>query len=241
MGTESGGRKLQALKEALDLKKTKIQRGVLLWASSTRPRYPWRQPGKSVYEVLLGEVSIGESNAAVATEVWQGLVKHFGSIRALAEAKEADLRYVLSGFALEEQAHDIKALAESLLTEGRGDVPKDAESFAKVSKLEDHGIRAVMCFGYNVPTAVMDRHVERMLSRLFMDAIPPHPSHGLLRAIAEGLLSYRCPQEYNRAMLDFAESVCHPEPVLCGGCPLRDACDFAKRLSEFTKVGARVA
>ena len=52
----SSGEPLYALRKALEEKRLQIQEGVLSWATSNLPRYPWRQSGKTPYEVLIGEL-----------------------------------------------------------------------------------------------------------------------------------------------------------------------------------------
>lgn len=221
------GELLRALKEALEEKKLQIQKGVLLWAANNLPRYPWRQFGKTPYEVLIGEVWLKETNSIVAVRIYHRFLERFISIRALVEAREDDLANVLSSFHLEQHSQRIRVLSESLLRQGKGGMPRDSESFLKASGLEHHSIRAIMCFGYNLPVAVIDSNAVRMLSRLFSHTLPPRPAQGLLQAVGESLLPDNNPQCYNCGLLDLAELICRYEDPLCTQCPVGKVCDYA--------------
>ena len=222
----SSGEPLYALGETLDEKRLQIQEGVLSWAMSNLPRYPWRQAGKTPYEVLIGELWLKETSSVVATRVYQDFVQHFLSIESLAEAREDDITVVLSSFGLRQYAQHIRIMVDSLLKEGRGDLPRDSESFVRASRLENHRVMTILCFGYGLPVAVIDANVARMLSRLFGDSLPSRPAQGLLQAIGESLLPYRSPQHYNRGLLDLAEIVCRDEDPTCTRCPVKEVCDY---------------
>jgi len=220
------GEPLYTLGEALEQKRLQIQEGVLSWATSNLPHYPWRQTGKTPYEVLIGEFWLKETSSVIATRVYQGFLQHFLSIQSLAEAGEDDITDVLSSFGLRQYAPHIRTMVDSLLKEGRGYLPRDSESFVRASRLEHHRVRIILCFGYGLPVSVIDANVARMLSRLFGDSLPSQPAQGLLQAVSENLLPYRNPQDYNRALLDVAEIVCSDEHPLCTRCPVKEVCDY---------------
>jgi len=122
-------------------------------------------------------------------------------------------------------------MVKSLLKEGKGDLTRDSESFSRASGLEHHRIRAILCFGYGLPIAIIDANVSRMLSRLFSNTLPSRPAQGLLQAIGENLLPYGNFQCYNSGLLELAEVVCQDEVPQCPRCPVGDVCDYAEALS----------
>ncbi|MBI2847853.1 MAG: hypothetical protein HYX83_01615 [Chloroflexi bacterium] len=227
-----GGESLQSLRRALEEKRPRIQVGVFLWASSNLPRFPWRQPGRTPYEVLIGEFWLKESNPGVAISLYERFLERFFCIRALAEASQADIQAVLTSFKLEEHASGIKTLAVSLLKEGKKDLPDDAEIFLKSSGLGRNIIQAIMCFSYNLPVAVLDVNTVRMLSRIFIAVLPSRPSLGLIQAIAQNLLPERNPQDFNSGLLDMAELICCNEGSQCRQCYVIEACDHALSFSS---------
>ena len=76
MDTKVSGEPFNALCEALEEKRLQLQEGVLSW--SNVPRYPWRKPGKTPYEVLIGEFWLGQtSSVAEATHIYHSFIQHF--------------------------------------------------------------------------------------------------------------------------------------------------------------------
>lgn len=220
-----GAEPLDALIEVLDKKKPRIQKGVLQWSVGSHPRYPWREVGKGPYEVLIGEVWLNQTSPTAAVHIYDRLVERFHSLRELAEASEADLSGMFSELRVQGNEHYFKTMAEMLWKEGKGEMPGGSEPFFQALGLEHHSIRAVMCFGYGLPVAVIDSNVARMLSRIFGKTLPPRPARGLLNALGQSLLAEGNPQQYNRGLLDLAEFVCRHVNPLCTHCPVREVCD----------------
>ncbi len=74
------------LNGALETKRLQIQEGILVWASNRLPQCPWRQAGKTPYEVLIGELLLSEAPSSVAVEAYDHLVRLFVSVRTLSDA-----------------------------------------------------------------------------------------------------------------------------------------------------------
>ena len=222
-----GGEPARALKGVVEARKAGIQRAVLVWASARPLRYPWRQFGRTPYEVMVGELSLRETSSPVAINLYHSILRRFLSIQALARAPEDDMAEILSSFCLQQYARQIKTLAESLLRCGGGNMPRDSQAFIKAVRLGHSSVRIIMCFGYGLPVAITDHNVARLLSRLFAGNLPTEPEQGLLQALGQALLPDRDYQYYNCGLLDLAELVCREEEPLCTQCPLRDMCDSA--------------
>lgn len=229
-----GAEPLEALIEALERKKPHIQKGIFLWAVSTHPHYPWREAGKAPYEAFIGEVWLSQTTPASAVHVYDRLVQRFHSLRDLAEATDADLTDVLSELRFQEHERHFKTMAETVWKEGEGEMPRGSETLFQALGLERHSIKAVMCFGYGLPVAVIDSNVARMLARIFAGSLPSHPEQGLLDALGQSLLAESNPQQHNWGLLDLAESICRRAEPLCTQCPVIKVCDHAN-----TEGGAR--
>ncbi|MFH1382296.1 MAG: hypothetical protein ABIH70_05320 [Chloroflexota bacterium] len=218
---------LHALKKALEEKKRPIQAGVLLWVANNPPQYPWRQPGKTPYEVFIGEWWLKEAPPAIVLHIYEPFLQSFITIQALSKAREEALSAFLARFNLEPMAGRIKIVAEDLLKAGRGSLPQDSKALAKASGLGRHSVMAVMNFGYNIPVAVVDANVTRMLCRLFCHALPSRLVAGLVYALGESLLPQTNVQCYNCGLLDLSETVCGERAPLCPRCPVEKVCDHA--------------
>ena len=217
---------ISALIGAVEKKRLPIQQGVLSWSVGNPPRYPWRHPGRTAYEVLIGELWLEKATYA-AVPTFEHFIQCFPSIYDLAKATEDELAKVLSDLHLQQHNKEIIALAENLLREGEGNLPDDSEVLTQISGLEHHNISAVLCFGYSLPVSVVDSNVRRMLSRIFSTDVPPQPPLGLIKSIGESLVPYGNPEKYNSALLDLAELKCRFTTPLCAECPVGTVCDSA--------------
>jgi A/G-specific adenine glycosylase len=214
-----------ALILALESKKPSLWQSISTWAVKHPPRYPWRRLG-SPYDVLIGELLLEKARTTpvIASERF---LRVFPSIEDLLAADEEEVNRVLESLHLQRHRQSFIGLVRGLAMDGKGDLPGDTETLARVSGLERHHIRAVFCFGYGLPVAIVDGHVRRLLKRIFAGSLPHHSSIGLLETVAQNLVCDRDPQTYNGVLLDLAELVCRMELPWCQACPLIAICDSA--------------
>ena len=229
--TRVGGELLRTLKVAIEAKRRQIQEGILLWAGTNSPHYPWRQAGKTPYQVFIGEFWLKETVPETAIQLYERFLHVFFTFRALAAAGEDELKDMLADFRLEEHAGNLKLAVQCLLEAGRGGLPGDSEAYLRICGFENHSIRVIMCFGYDLPVAVVDANVSRMISRIFKTTLPSRPSPGLLQTVAESLPPERDPQRYNSGLLDLSELICQEKVPVCVRCPVVQACDQALSVS----------
>jgi A/G-specific adenine glycosylase len=220
---------VSALAAALEHKRPKLWEQASIWITNTTPRYPWRQAGKSAYQVLVGELWLKRTNPSIAVHIYRHFTERFPHIQDLAQAKDVDLSEALYNFGalgLCQHAKEIATLAGRLIREGKGHLPRDSESLKRVSGLDKHVIQAIMCFGYGLPLIVIDANVARMLLRLFSDSVSQEFSEGLINVLGGCLLSEREPHHCSRALLELSEVICREQEPLCPRCLMARICDY---------------
>jgi A/G-specific adenine glycosylase len=84
---------------------------------------------------------------------------------------------------------------------------------------------AISSFAYNLPYAVLDGNVFRVLSRIFSIEIPIDSTKGKkeFSSLAQALLPKNKAGTYNQAIMDFGAVICKPAP-LCGICFFNTHC-----------------
>jgi len=222
---------LQSLEGSLEHKILPLQQGVLRWGLKRGARYEWRQTGKTPYEVFVGEFWLTHAPPAIITEIVTSFLQAFPSLQSLCAAKEEEITQFLDHFATQFDAQNIKITAKSLFRIGQGEFPRDSDSL-HMCGLGLCGTEAVFCFGYGLPLAVLDENVSRMLHRVFYRILPLSPNRGLMHAIASAVLSNDNPQEFNRRILELAETVCTAEKPDCADCPIQSVCDWANAIYD---------
>ena len=199
---------------------------VLEWAGKNFGDFPWRQ-NRSPYEILVAEVLLKRTTATAAARVYEDFLLRFPCPQDIVSTPDEELVEALSSVGLQRQrARSMKHLAAWLLSKHGGCIPSDLEELMEVPGLGDYSATAILSFGYGVPAAVLDTNVERILIRVFGNALSPHPSWALLREVAQALLPKEGHREYNFGLLDLGRLVCRYVDPKCGECPLASVCAF---------------
>ena len=91
----------------------------------------------------------------------------------------------------------------------------------------DYTAAAIASIAFNIPVAVVDGNVFRVLARYFGVDIPINTTNGkkTFMALAQELLPADQPAAFNQAMMDFGAVQCTPKSPDCSQCPLMETCD----------------
>jgi A/G-specific adenine glycosylase len=90
----------------------------------------------------------------------------------------------------------------------------------------DYTAAAICSIAYNMPYAVVDGNVYRVLARYFGIDVPIDSTQGkkLFAALAGEMLDPLRPALYNQAIMDFGALQCTPQSPGCLACPLAESC-----------------
>ena len=190
---------------------------------------------------MIAEFLLKRTTATAVSRVYDDFLVRFPSLQEIASASEEELVQYLSGVGLQRQrARSLNRLAMWLLTTHSGDVPSDLASLLEVPGLGDYSAAAILSFGIGTQIAVLDANVERIITRVFSNSLPPRPSKALLNEVAQRLLPPDNHEKYNFGLLDFGRLVCRYAAPKCGVCPLNSICDlWAKSSPENVGVESR--
>ncbi|MGK2863834.1 MAG: NUDIX domain-containing protein, partial [Chitinophagaceae bacterium] len=103
------------------------------------------------------------------------------------------------------------------------------DSYEKINELDGIGpytAAAISSFAFNLPFAVVDGNVFRVLSRVFGSSLPIDTGKGknYFSQLANEVLDKNEPGKYNQAIMDFGAVLCKPVTPLCAGCPFNKIC-----------------
>ena len=110
--------------------------------------------------------------------------------------------------------------------------PEKYEDILSLKGIGTYTASAIASFAFNIPYAVVDGNVFRVLSRFFGIEIPIDTTTGkkYYGELAQLLLDKKNPATYNQAIMDFGAVICKPLLPLCMQCPLQKKCiAFATR------------
>lgn len=216
------------LEGQVEAKRPAVQRGILGWAAGHTRYYPWREPGRSPYEILVAEVLLKRTTARAAARVYGDFLSRFPTVKDLADASNAEFEAILSSVGLQKQrARAFLEIGRHIVANEGGVVPDTADGLLRVPHLGPYSAGAVLSFGYRLPAAVVDSNVERILRRVFRDCMPEKISRELLQAMADELLPKTDHRSFNLGLLDLGALTCRYIRPKCDKCPLASVCDSA--------------
>jgi A/G-specific adenine glycosylase len=206
-------------------RRNEIRRSLLEWASTNLRKYPWRQ-NRTPYRVLVAEVLLRRTTAQAVLRIYEDFIRIYPGTYELANADHSELEDLLKKIGL----HNVRAsmmirMANYLLKKWEGQIPNSRIELMKVPLVGAYTAGAVLTLGYNIPSAIVDSNVGRIIKRLFFNTISPRPSVRVIQQIADFLAPDPNNAEYNLALIDLGALVCRYNVPLCGKCPLSSQCD----------------
>ena len=118
------------------------------------------------------------------------------------------------------------AAAREIAGTYQGKFPRQYEQIKALKGIGPYTAAAIASFAFNLPHAVLDGNVFRVLARYFGIETPIDSTAGKKQfgALAEELLPQGHSAAYNQAIMDFGAVVCKPQQPLCEECPLQKKC-----------------
>ncbi|HEY6437315.1 MAG TPA: NUDIX domain-containing protein, partial [Ignavibacteriaceae bacterium] len=107
----------------------------------------------------------------------------------------------------------------------KGKFPDTYENIKTLKGVGPYTTAAISSFAFNLPHAVVDGNVFRVLSRIYGIYTPVDSTEGKKRftELANKLLDKKQPGLYNQAIMDFGAVICKPAPV-CDQCVFNKTC-----------------
>ena len=122
------------------------------------------------------------------------------------------------------RARNLHAAARSMAE--AGGFPVVYQDVLALKGVGEYTAAAICSFAYDMPYAVVDGNVYRVLSRWMGIDAPIDSTQGkkLFAQVAQELMDKKRPAIYNQAIMDFGALQCTPSSPNCLFCPLSDSC-----------------
>ena len=221
---------------------------ILIWYKSHRRDLPWRNTSDP-YRIWISEIILQQTRVSQGYDYFLRFMERFPTVQALADAPEDEVMRLWQGLGYYSRARNLHTAAKSIVsrtmanhtayTDGKESnsfsettredkiFPKTYEEVRALKGVGDYTAAAICSFAYDMPYAVVDGNVYRVLARYFGITEPIDTTQGkkLFAALAQDQLDPSCPGDYNQAIMDFGALVCTPQSPQCTSCPLAETCE----------------
>lgn len=186
---------------------------------------PWKGE-KDPYKIWLSEIILQQTRVDQGLDYYNRFVTKFPSIKQLANAEETTVFKLWEGLGYYTRCKNLIATAQYITRELNGIFPITYENILALKGIGPYTAAAIASFAFNLPHAVVDGNVYRVLSRFFGMDTPIDTTIGkqLYSTLANDLLHKKMPGIYNQALMDFGATICKPQLPLCNTCPLQKKC-----------------
>jgi len=205
---------------------TLFRMNLMLWNSTHNHRQmPWKGE-KKPYKIWLSEIILQQTRVEQGWAYYEKFIKHFPTIKHLAKAKDDDVFKLWEGLGYYSRCKNLLVTARLITTEFDGEFPDKYEAILELKGIGPYTAAAIASFAFNLPHAVVDGNVFRVLARYFGIQTPSDSSLGkkLFKAQADECLDQQQPGQYNQAIMDFGATICTPANAMCHCCPLAKQC-----------------
>lgn len=186
---------------------------------------PWRKT-KDPYKIWLSEIILQQTRIDQGTDYYLRFIHKYPTVELLAKAPQDEVLNLWQGLGYYSRARNLHATAKYIHENCNNKFPSNYQDILKLKGVGDYTASAISSFAFDLPHAVVDGNVYRLLSRyLNIDlAIDSTPGKKEFKEVAEDFLDKKDPAIHNQAIMEMGALVCTPKNPNCDNCPLADSC-----------------
>jgi len=195
------------------------------WYRLNKRNLPWRET-KNPYFIWLSEIILQQTRVAQGLSYYLKFVDHYPTVSDLANASELAVLNDWQGLGYYSRARNLHASAKYISEELNSVFPDEHKCIMNLKGVGDYTAAAIASFSFDLPHAVVDGNVYRVLSRVFDVDLPIDSTEGkkYFAQLAQELLPVNSAAIHNQAIMEFGALHCLPANPLCDSCPLTNIC-----------------
>lgn len=197
---------------------------------------PWKGE-KDPYKIWLSEIILQQTRVEQGLKYYEKIVSNFPDIHKLAAAKDEKIYKLWEGLGYYSRCKNLIETARFISKKMDGKFPDTFEGILALKGVGNYTASAIASFAYNLPHAVVDGNVFRVLSRFFGIKKPIDSAEGKrpFFQLAHEVLDKKQPGIYNQALMDFGAIICKPQNPPCQTCILKNDC-YAFKNKQVNKL-----
>lgn len=214
---------------------------LLDWHKTIDRPMPWKNT-HDPYAIWLSEIILQQTRVAQGTKYFENILALFPTVDLLARADEDEVLSAWKGLGYYSRARNLHAAAKTIVNEYNGVFPSTYSDILSLKGVGPYTASAIASFAFDLPHAVVDGNVYRVLSRYFgiEDPIDEPAGRDQLHVLAQECLEKKYPGSYNQAIMDFGALQCKPQSPDCHICPMQESCfAFQNEIVDVLPVKAK--
>ncbi len=143
---------------------------LLKWNKKDNHRVmPWKNE-KDPYKIWISEIILQQTQVQQGLEYYNRFIATYPTVQHIAGAEESGIFKLWEGLGYYSRCKNIIASAKYICNALSGKFPDTYESILRLKGIGNYTASAIASFAYNLPYAVLDGNVFRVLSRFFWNA-----------------------------------------------------------------------
>ena len=206
--------------------KNKFTKLLLKWNAEQNIRQmPWKGE-KDPYKIWISEIILQQTRVEQGLNYYNNFINAFPNVNVLANTSDGKIFKLWEGLGYYTRCSNLIATARYIAGERKGKFPDTYDELKKLKGVGPYTAAAIASFAYELPQAVVDGNVYRVLARVFGIKKPIDSSQGkfFFNELAKDLLDKKQPGLFNQAIMDFGAVVCKPSLPGCTKCIFKKDC-----------------
>lgn len=199
---------------------------LLTWHYSNNQRVmPWKGIANP-YFIWLSEIILQQTRVEQGLPYYEKFINCYPTVDSLAQAADEEVFKLWEGLGYYSRCRNLLKTARIISNDHDGIFPDTYEDLLSLPGIGPYTAAAIASFAFNLPNAVLDGNVFRVLARYFgiNTAIDSSIGKKLFGEKANELIDVKSPSAYNQAIMDFGATICKPNNPLCIQCVLKLNC-----------------
>jgi len=199
---------------------------LLQWyETSPKKEMPWRS-SRNPYHIWISEIILQQTRVAQGLPYYKKFIKKYPTINDLAKAPENEVMKLWEGLGYYSRARNLHATAKYISQYYTGIFPNKYSQIIALKGVGSYTAAAIASFAFNLPHAVVDGNVVRVLARFKGIHYAYNTALGkkTFGSLAQSMIKDTPIAIYNQAIMEFGADICTPRNPQCTQCPLQKKC-----------------
>lgn len=209
--------------ETLSFDWSELRSQLLTWYGDHGRSLPWRHT-RDAYAIWVSEIMLQQTQVATVLPYYQRWLTQFPTVQALAAADLQTVLKLWEGLGYYARPRRLHQAAQHIVHHHQGQIPRCFDQILALPGIGRTTAGGILSAAFNLPYAILDGNVKRVLARLVALPVPPDQALNHLWQLSEQLLDPDRPRDFNQALMDLGATLCRSHQPNCHRCPWQAHC-----------------